>query len=287
MQLQKNVSLKNYTTFQIGGKAKYFTSVRSKDELIGAVLAAKKMRLPFFILGLGSNLLVSDEGFKGLVIGMRNGGYKIKNKKIEAGAGTPLSLLANAAFLNSLTGLEWAVGIPGNLGGAIFGNTGAFGQSMKNIVEKVEILDAKNMEFKVYPSGKCMFDNRDSVFKKNKNLIIVSAVLKFRSATKKKIKAKMKECLEHKIKTQPLNYPSAGSVFKNPGKKFAAKLIEGCNLKGKKSGQAEISAKHANFILNLGGARAGDVKKLINLAKKCVKDKFKVNLEEEIQYLHP
>ncbi len=285
MELRRNVSLKNYTTFKIGGRAKYFISIRSKDELIGAVLAAKEYKLPFFILGMGSNLLVSDEGFKGLVIRMQNGESRVKNKKIEAWAGTSLSVLVSAALANNLTGLEWAGGIPGNLGGAIFGNAGAFGQSMKNIVEKVEVFDAGKMEFKVYPLRKCAFGNRDSVFKKNKKLIIVSAVLKLRPAAKKEIKEKMKECLGYKIKTQPLNYPSAGSVFKNPGKKFAAELIESCGLKGKRSGRAEISAKHANFILNLGGARAKDVEKLINFAKKCVKKKFRMKLDEEIQHL--
>jgi len=288
MKFQKNVSLKNYTTFKIGGRAKYFCTIGTKEELIEATKFAKKLKLPIFILGGGSNLLVSGERFNGVVVRIENSAFDILNSKITVGAGLLLAKLLNISAKNGLAGLEWAVGIPGTVGGAIYGNAGSFGKSMKDVVKEVEVLDIKNLDFKIYNLKDCKFSYRESAFKKKKNLIIVSAVLELRKGKKKQIENKIKEYLEYKKQTQPLNFPSAGSIFKNP-KSFsssiltAARLIEECGLKGKKAGDAKISEKHANFIVNLGRATAKDVKKLINLAKKSVKKKFKVVLEEEVQ----
>ena len=295
---QKNVSLKNYTTFKIGGPAKYFFAAKTKGDLIEAVSVAKKLRLPFFILGGGSNLLISDDGFKELVIKIENLKLKIENSKLIVDAGVSLSKLVDISTKRGLTGLEWAVGIPGTVGGAVFGNAGAFQKSMKNVVKKVEVFDTKELRIENYGLRDCRFGYKDSVFKRNKNLIILSVALKLKKGKKSEIKKKIKEYLNYRKETQPLNYPSAGSVFKNPSpsqvflKKFgrasgfsAGELIQKCGLKGKKIGQVQISEKHANFIVNLGNARAKDVKKLINLAKKEVKKKFKINLEEEIQFL--
>ena len=255
---QKNVSLKNYTTFRIGGKAKYFFTAETKEDLIKAVVAAKELKLPFFILGGGSNLLVSDRGFRGLVIKY----------------GQPLSLYVSK-------GLEWAVGIPGTVQGAVCGNAGAFKKSMKDVVEEVEVFDAKTGKIKFFKNKDCRFSYRNSIFKKNKNLIILSVKIKEKKSNIKKIK----QYLEHKKENHPWNYPSAGSVFKNPKGFSAGELIEKAGLKGKRIGKAEISEKHANFIVNLGGAKEKDVINLINLAKKSVKNKFKINLQEEIQFL--
>ena len=320
---QKNVSLKNYTTFKIGGRAKYFFIAKTKEDLIGAITMAKKLRLPFFIFGGGSNILISDKGFKGLVIKIENCKLKIKNCKVNVDAGVLLGKLVSAATGSGLTGLEWAAGIPGTVGGAVFGNAGAFQKSMKNVVKEVEVYDAKELRIENYELSDCQFGYRDSVFKQKKNqstkqsfvlgrapkhiknlcarcpdLIILSVVFKLKKGRKSEIKKKIKEYLNYRKETQPLNYPSAGSVFKNPSlsqvflKKFgrasgfsAGELIQKCGLKGKKIGNAKISEKHANFIVNLGNARAKDVKKLINLAKKEVKKKFKINLEEEIELL--
>ena len=293
MEFQKNVSLKDYTTFKIGGKAKYFCRVSTKEELIEATKFAKKMKLPFFILGTGSNLLISDKGFNGLVIKIQYSTFNIQYSKILTGAGTSLSQLVNAATSAGLTGLEWAAGIPGTVGGAVYGNAGAFGKSMKDVIKTVTVLKIPNsksqipnkFQTKKYKNKECRFGYRDSIFKKRKDLIIISATLQLKKGKKKEIGNIMKEYLEYKKKTQPLNFPSAGSVFKNPKGFFAAELVEKAGLKGKKIGNAKFSEKHANFIVNLGGAAAQDVKKLINLAKKSVKNKFKVKLEEEIQYL--
>lgn len=288
-EIKKNVLLKDYTTFKIGGPAKYFFVAKNKKDLIKAILMAKKIGLPFFILGGGSNLLVSDKGFKGLVIKVksqiRQPADKIKNNKIFAETSIPLAALVNKTVENNLTWLEWAAGIPGTVGGAIRGNAGAFGKSMKNIVKEVEVYDTKNGKIKILKNKNCKFNYRDSIFKKKKNLIILSATLQLKKGNKKEIKKKIKKNLEQRNKTQPLNFPSAGSIFKNPKGFSAGELIEKCGLKGKKIGKIEISKKHANFIVNLGGGRTKDVKKLIKLIKKEVKNKFDVELEEEIQYL--
>ena len=340
--IQKNVLLKNYTTFKIGGKAKYFFAAKTKKDLISAIKTAKELKLPFFVLGGGSNLLVGDNAYNGLVVKIQFSKFYFLNSKIIAEAGTRLGDLVNASVEKSLTGLEWAAGIPGTVGGAINGNAGAFGKSMKDVVRTVEVLDIKKLKtdlpsieakakkrtsfslpFKKLENKDCKFDYRDSIFKKNKNLIIFSAEIKLKKGNKDKITGKIKKYLEYKKNTQPLNYPSIGSVFKNPkssssstelpkevkvrkrmkfscdfaavriGKEdkssslsfAAARMIEECGLKGKKIGNAKISEKHANFIVNLGFAQAKDVKKLIKLIKQKVKNKFGVVLKEEIEIL--
>ena len=323
--LKKNVSLKNYTTFKIGGPAKYFFEAKKKEDLIGAVITAKKFKLPFFILGGGSNILVSDEGYNGLVIKCQMSNVKCQNqnsklKTIYAESGVRLSNLVQFSLEKSLAGLEWAVGIPGMVGGAILGNAGAFGRSMKDVIQKVEVFDTKTGKVKIFKKKDCQFDYRNSIFKhansatlglrprgmrmrpcEYPNLIILSATLQLKKGNKLKIEKRIKEYLNYRKETQPLNFPSAGSVFKNP-KNFsagelgeedkssslsfaAARLIEECGLKGKRIGNVKISEKHANFIVNLGGGKAKDVKKLINLATKKIKEKFGITLEEEICYL--
>jgi len=341
--VQKNISLKNYTTFRIGGRAKYFFTAKTKEDLIRAVAMAKKLKLPFFILGRGSNLLVSDEGYKGLVIKIKNEKLKtelpkeaklkksskksvsslvsssprrtkfsspIKNYnsrlKIFCEAGVPLSKLLSESFKNGVTGLEWIAGIPGTVGGAARGNAGAYGSFLADNIQEVEVYDVKKRKIKIFKKKDCRFAYRDSIFKKNKNLIITFLTLKLKKGKKKEIQKKIKEYLNYKKEKQPLNYPSAGSVFKNftqyrnkisgagpkELKRFkkmgaipAAWLIDKCGLKGKKIGEAQISKIHANFIVNRNRAKAKDVKKLINLMKKKVKQKFGLVLKEEIEYL--
>ena len=284
MEFQKNILLKNYTTFKIGGPAEYFFTAKNKIELIKAIHEAKILNLPFFILAAGSNVLFSDKGYDGLVI-------KFENPK--------LSQLVNK-------GLEWAAGIPGTVAGAIYGNAGAFGKSMADVVKTVEVFDVKSNKIKKLKNRQCKFGYRNSIFKENSNLIILSAEIRLKKSNSKKIK----KYLEYRKKTQPLSFPSAGSIFKNftphrnkisgagPAfktliKKFkkkdvipAAYLIEKCGLKGKKIGGAKISELHSNFIVNLGGASAKDVLKLIDLAKRKVKNKFGVELKEEIRKIY-
>ncbi len=283
--IRTNVPLKNHTTFRIGGPARFFFIAKTKENLIKAIQAANKNNLPFFILGHGSNLLVCDKGYDGLVIKLQFENCKLQEKSLYAEAGAKLANLVKLSLNRELTGLEWAAGIPGTIGGAIRGNAGAFKKAISDVIKKVEVLDSKNLRFKIYNLSDCKFGYRDSIFKQRKNLIILSAEIKLKIGDKNEIQKKIKEYLNWRRKNQPLNFPSAGSVFKNPKKNSAGKLIEKCGLKGKKIGKARISEKHGNFIVNLGGARARDVVNLIQLSKKKVKEKFKIELKEEIQYL--
>ena len=324
--LEKNVLLKNETTLRIGGKAQYFFKAQTKQDLIKVLKVAKKINLPFFILGGGSNLLVSDKGYKGLVIKVKSQKSKVKissqrSKIIEIESGALLNKIVTLALKNNLTGIEWAVGIPGTIGGAIWGNSGAFGHSMGEIVKAVEVFDTKDLRFKIYDLRNCKFGYRDSIFKRNKNqsakqsfvlgrahkimcsdLIILSVEFQLKKGNPKNIKKKIKECLRVRKEKIPYQF-SAGSVFKNikkqdlnrkqlklipfqkikGGKIPVAYLIEESGLKGKAIGEAQISEKHANFIINLGKAKSKDVLKLIDLAKDKVKKKFGIVLEKEIE----
>lgn len=307
--IKKNILLKNHTTFQIGGPAKYFFVAKTKEDLIEAIKKAKKCHLPFFILGRGSNILVSDKGFKGLVIKTENRNLEIDNLTIRAGAGLSLSKLVNVSIRKSLTGLEWAAGIPGMVGGAIYGNTGAFGKSIADSLKEVTVLEIKNSKPKIKNLSKknCHFSYKNSIFKQGKNLVILSAKFQLKKGNRSEIKKRIKEYLNYRKEHHPLTFPSAGCIFKNPKlkirdqkllksfpelRKFSRRkeipagwLIEESNLKGKKIGDVKISEKHANFIINLGNGKAKDVKRLINLAKQKVKNKFGIVLKEEIEFL--
>ena len=303
--IKKNVSLRNFTTFKIGGRAKYFLLAKNEEELIKGIDFAKKKKLPFFILGGGSNLLISDKGYNGLVIKIVNSKYKILGNKIHTEAGVPLSLIVNNAIKQGLTGLEWAVGIPGTIGGAIRGNAGVSEASIADIVKKVIVLEKEKIN--KYKNKDCKWGYRESIFKKKKNLIILFIEIQLKKGNKKKIQEKIKKYLNYRKANQPLNFFSAGSIFKNKRLKIKDKkllkefpelkefnkkgiipsgyLVEKLGLKGEKIGKVQISKKHANFIINKGGGRASDVLKLIKLIKDKVKKKFKIKLEEEIQFL--
>lgn len=304
---ENNISLKDHTTFHIGGKAKIFFNAKSEDDLLRALKAAKKFNLSFFILGAGSNLLVSDKGFNGLVIKMEIKEWRIRNREITAGAGADLSSLVKAAAEKCLSGLEWAAGIPGTVGGAIYGNAKVFDKEMGGIVKSAIIFDSQKNRVLKFSKKDCAFSYKTSIFKKKKHLIIVSAKLALSSSGKKEIKDKVKNNLDYRKKAQPKMLPSAGSVFINPRVRITDKkllkefpklidfnkrgfmpagfLIDCCNLRGKTVGGAKISEKHANFIINAGGATAKNVLKLINLIKRKVKNKFGVELEAEVQIL--
>lgn len=304
--IKKNILLKDFATFKVGGRAKYFLIARKKEDLIKTVIAAKKLGIPFFVLGGGSNILFSDKGFKGIIIKIQFSDLKIKGSRIFAEAGTSLALLVNKTMQRNLSGLEWAAGIPGTIGGAVRGNAGAFGGEIKNAVERVETFDFRSSRIKIIKNRDCQFDYRQSIFKKRKNLIILSVVFKFRNGNKEKITKMIKKYLAYRKLKHPKK-PSAGSIFKNVKinttkkyffKKFpeakenikektlpAAFLIDQCHLAGKKIGEAKVSKNHPNFIINSSNAKAKDIKKLINFIKKRVKNKFGIILEEEINYL--
>ena len=306
-EVRENVSLAQYTTIKIGGSARYFFIAENKEELIKAIKAAKENDLPFFIMAGGSNLLFSDEGFNGLVVKCQMSDAECRGEEIIAQAGARLDDLVKLSREKELTGLEWAAGIPGTIGGAVYGNAQAFGAKMSDIVKNVEALDIKSLEVKNLSKEECSFSSKNSVFKKAKNLIILSVVLELKKGDKKEIVEQVKKFMSYRKEKHPLNFPSAGSVFVNPeiavkdiellkkfpelkemsGKKVihSGYLIEKCGLKGRRIGNAQVSEKHANFIVNLGGAKAKDVLELIELIKREVKDKFEILLKKEIQII--
>ena len=313
--IKENIFLSKHTTFKIGGPAKYFFLAKTKEDLIRALKTAKNLKMPFFILGGGSNLLVSDKGYGGLVIkiqnqkatlrGVRFASSKILKSEIWAEAGTGLNKVTETCITASLSGLEWAYGIPGTVGGAVYGNSGAFGFRTSDSIKKVEVLDSNTLKTKEFSKEECKFNNKGSIFKKRGNLVILSVTFKLKKG--KEVGAKAKEFFNYRKKSHPLNFPSAGCIFKNLKskiknqkllKKFpelkefnktkmipTSYLIDKAGLKGKKIGGAKISEKHANFIINLGKAKASDVKKLINMEKIKVKKVFGVSLEEEVKFL--
>lgn len=284
MEISRNISLADLTTFRIGGKAKYFIAAQNKEDFLEAIKFSEKKKLPFFILGGGSNLLVSDKGFSGLVIKMENARCEVGSKKVFVETGVMLADLVKASIKRNLSGLEWAAGIPGTAGGAIRGNAGAYGGAMSDCVIGAQVI-SKNSKVLNFNLSQCRFRYRESVFKSRSDLVVWSASLRLRQGDYRQSKKLCHNYLVQRKKKCPLAYPSAGCVFKNPKPFVAAKLIEECGLKGKRVGQAKISEKHANFIINLGGAKAKDVVSLIDLIKDQVGKKFNVGLEEEIQYL--
>jgi len=277
---QENVSLAEYTSFKIGGKAKYFYIANNKEDLIKTIKEAKDLKV--FILGGGSNVLALEEGYDGLVIKLNLRKYSFNND-IYVEAGVSWGELLGATVEKSLTGLEWTAGLPGTVGGAIYGNSQAFHVKTSDIIKEVEVLDLNDLSIKALTD--CQFSEKNSIFKKNKNLIILSAVFKINKGDKKEIQKKIAENLQFRKEKQPLGYASAGSVFINNSDKPSSYLIEQAGLKGKRIGNAQVSEKHAGFIINLGGASSKDVLELISIVKKEVKDKFDIDLIEEIEII--
>lgn len=279
-KVKENIPLAPLTTFGIGGPAFWFITAKDKKEILEAIKASRELEIPSFILGGGSNILIADQGFPGLVIKIKNEGLTIKGTKITAEAGLPLAKLVESAQKNLLSGLECCVGIPGTVGGAVCGNAGAREEWIGQIIEGVSIID-KESKIAHLNNRDCKFSYRESRFKNNSQEIILEADFALKKEKRKIIEQKIKSFLEAR-KNQPKE-KSAGSVFKNPPGDSAGRLIDQAGLRGKKIGQAQISEKHANFIINTGGAKAEEVLELIRLAQKTVKEKFNVNLELEIK----
>lgn len=306
LNIQKNVPMAQCTTFRIGGSARFFVEVATVEELKEALDYGKANDLEFFILGGGSNLLVSDKGFGGLVVKMKLNGFKVAGNNIETDSGIPLARVVSSSINEGLTGMEWAAGIPGTVGGAIRGNAGAFGGDTGSVIESVRIINTDNLQITTYSQPECVFGYRDSVFKNSKNLIILSAVIKLAKGAVEDSRKKMQEIIQQRISRQPKGVPSAGSFFVNPvvdnlelikefekesgktskgGKVPAPWIIEKSGLKGRKIGGAMVSDVHANYIVNTGNATAEDVLMLASLVKQQVRDKFRVQLKEEVQLL--
>lgn len=284
-QLLENESMSKHTTFKIGGAAEMYVSVKSVSELSSLIKLANKEKVPFTVIGNGSNLLVSDNGICGLVIeiGKNMSNYERNGNVIKSDAGVLLKRLAIDAAENSLSGLEEVSGVPGTLGGGIFMNAGAYGGEIKDTVKSVTYVD-DNGDIYTISGGDCGFGYRKSVFSSG-GKYIVSAELELKNGNRDEIKAKMAEYTKRRREKQPLSFPSAGSTFKRPEGYFAGTLIDQAGLKGYRSGGAMISDLHAGFVVNCGGATAADVLAVIEHAKKTVFDKFGVVLEPEVRIL--
>lgn len=285
-KIEKDISLSTLTTYKTGGIAKLVVYPNNINNLKQLLKLIHKHNIKYFILGKGSNTLFSDKEFNGLIIKLdKLNNFEIKETEIYVESGMILSKLVQASVKNELTGLEFAIGIPGTIGGAIYMNAGAYGNNMSNIVKSVIVLDEK-LQIEEIPLEKLKFDYRYSIFQANKNLICVAANIKLEHGNHDEIASKIKENLLKRKNSQPLEYPSAGSVFRNPEGNYAGKIIEELGLKGKNIGGAEISTKHANFIINKNNASSSDILNLIKLVQKEVKDKYKIDLKLEQQLVN-
>lgn len=273
-----NEPMKKHTTFRTGGNADYLVTPTSKEEIIELL----KIDIPKTVIGNGSNLLVKDGGIRGLVIQLsKNDRYTINENVIEAGSGIFVAKLSQLALKEGLTGLEFACGIPGTLGGAIYMNASAYGGEMSNVVVETEFLK-ENGEIETITDHQ--FAYRKSIFQ-NMNGIILSSRLKLEKGNVDEIKSKMDEYKTARNTKQPINFPSAGSTFKRPEGYFAGKLIEDAGLKGYRIGGAEVSTLHAGFVINADNATSKDILELISYIQKTVNEKFGVNLETEVKII--
>lgn len=286
MNIKINEDLSLHTTYKVGGVAKYFASPSSIQELIDLIKYLKENNIKYIILGNGSNTIFSSKTYDGVVINLNKiNNVKFLDDKVYVEAGYQLIKLSIDAMNNSLSGLEFASGIPANVGGAIYMNAGAYKSDMSEILIDVTFLD-ENLDIKTLSKDELNFSYRNSLFQE-KDYIILSANLKLNPSNKDEIKALMDSRKERRIASQPLEYPSAGSVFRNPSDTvFAGKLIEDLGLKGYKIGGAKVSEKHANFIINDGGATGEDIKSLIEYIMLKVKEKYNIDLKVEQKFIN-
>lgn len=277
--------MSKYTTFRVGGEAECMIVVETKDELAQIISYLGRLEQDYFVLGNGSNLLVGDKGYRGVIVkmGKRMGGIRVEQNHIAVGASAPLSLVATVAKEKGLSGLEFAAGIPGTVGGAIVMNAGAYGGEMKQIVQMVRVMD-KEGQILTLDNDTMEFGYRTSIIK-DRPFIVLGAVLKLTPGNEEEIGAKMEELMKQRKSKQPLEYPSAGSTFKRPEGYYAGKLIMDAGLRGYRIGGAQVSEKHCGFVINAGGATAADIKEVIEEIQERVRDRFHVRLEPEVVFL--
>jgi len=309
-RLRRDEPLSKHVNIRVGGPADLYLEARSSEEIADAVRAALKDGLAYVVLGGGSNTLPSDEGFRGLVIQAANRAWRIEDERVYAEAGVPSAFLARKAAEAGLTGFEWAVSLPGTIGGAVRGNAGCFGGETKDVLASVDVLRIGDGELRTatYTPQQCAFGYRDSAFKRASD-IVLDVELELTQASKDECLVKLDAVLVRRKKEQPSENPSAGCMFTNVDykeerdiaklkaslevpKEFldrkripAGWLIEHAGLKGMKIGAAQVSEKHGNFLVNLGGASASDIIQLLSLIKMRVRDAFGIQLHEEVQLL--
>lgn len=282
---QRNVLMKGYTSFKIGGPADIFISPKNEQELAKVVVFCKENEIPCFVLGKGSNILVSDEGIRGAVIftGLMNEVEFIDDCIVKCGSGLSLMKLCTIALEHSLSGLEFAFGIPGSVGGAAFMNAGAYGGEVKDVLLSCTHVDRDGNVGELCGDD-MKLSYRNSAYQKN-DYIVTSATFRLTKGESAEIKAKMQDFLGRRKDKQPLEYPSAGSTFKRPEGHFAGALIEKCNLKGFSIGGAQVSEKHAGFVINKGNATAKDVLNLVEMVSCTVEEETGVKLNPEIRFI--
>lgn len=280
----ENEPMSRHTTFKIGGGADWFLTPKTKEQLLKTLEAVYGMEIPCFILGNGSNLLVGDKGIRGVVICLKNmDSIKVCGDEIYAQAGAILSRVSTAAVGAGLAGAEFASGIPGSVGGAVYMNAGAYDHEMKEIIKSVEYMDMQGNFFEI-PAEECEFGYRTSKFASGE-YIILGCTLKLKPDNVDEIKVRIADYTQRRVSKQPIDKPSAGSTFKRPEGNFAGTLIDQAGLKGYSVGGAQVSEKHAGFVINTGGATAEDVLNLMDYIKKTVFEKSGVILEPEVKMI--
>ena len=286
MEIRTNEPMARHTSFRVGGPADRFVIPKSETELREAVLDCKKSGQPWYMIGNGSNLLVGDKGFRGTIISTeRLAELEVQKNEniIIAGAGVMLSKLANTAAREELTGLEFAAGIPGTVGGGAVMNAGAYGGEMSQVVSTVTVVN-RNGEIMELDNGTMEFGYRTSVIQ-NQPFVVTKVTFRLEQGDPEQIAEKMADLAKRRREKQPLEYPSAGSTFKRPAGHFAGQLIMESGLRGYSVGGAKVSEKHCGFIINTGNATAEDVKDVIWEVQRRVKERFQVDLEPEIKFL--
>ncbi|HEX8974495.1 MAG TPA: UDP-N-acetylmuramate dehydrogenase [Patescibacteria group bacterium] len=304
--VQENITLAPLTSFRIGGEARFYVEVKSVEELREALDFAKEKKLDFYVLGGGTNLLVSDKGFAGIIIRMKINEICADDETLTVSAGVPLIKAINVSAAEELAGLEPLAGIPGTVGGAVRGNAGAFGSEIAKFIQSVKALNSKTGEMEIFDAAQCDFSYRSSIFKKNKDYIVISVTLKLQKGSQEEIQKKISETVAKRTSRGLHGVKSAGSFFMNPvvsdpelcalfekengvaqkdDKLPAGWVIDQADLRGKKIGGAQISELHANYIINADNATAEDVIMLVSFVKQQVRDKFGVQLNEEVNYL--
>lgn len=275
-----------HTTFRVGGPADYFFAPSAADGVKAALDYCKQEKIPYYIIGNGSNLLVSDQGYRGAVIQIFRNLSKVQVEKdttIRAQAGASMAAVAKMALNSGLTGMECLSGIPGTIGGAVTMNAGAYGGEIKDVLVEVTVIDDQG-QISTIPAEELELGYRTSIIAK-KQYVVLEAVLSLQKGDQNQILARMNELKEQRVSKQPLEYPSAGSTFKRPEGYFAGKLIQDAGLAGYTVGGAQVSAKHCGFVVNVGGATAGDIYRLICHVQDKVWEKDHVRLEPEVKML--
>lgn len=310
IDIKENVILAPFTMYKIGGPARFFAEAASGGEIAEAVAFASAKKIPFVILGAGSNVLISEKGFDGLVIRISGGQAVIEGDTLTADAGMMMARAVTESANAEFTGFEWGIGVPGTIGGSVRGNAGCFGGEMKDVVESVEIFDSSLATSYKLQAASCAFGYRDSIFKRKPELIILSATLRLKKGDRSSIQTSIRAITLERVSKQDIGAKCCGCIFKNiswdrPGidkekllREFpelsqfsnrpnipAAYLLDASGLKDTCSAHACISGKHANYFVNNGEATSQEIKELIDRAREGVEKKFGIRIEEEIQYI--